>query len=385
MSTGTLIKGSSIEDLSSTEKSTEDLSSIEKSTENNTSSGNTSKKKLKKQILVTGGAGYIGSVVVEMLIDSGYDVLVLDNLSTGHGAAVHPKATLVVADIGDIEILKSIFTMYHIDTVIHMAAISTIEDAIKRPGKTFETNLVNGLMLLEGMRQYNVKSIIFSSSAAVYGEGTSKPFTEEDDTKPVNFYGETKLAFERNLEWRAACSDFTYTIFRFFNAAGASDNYGEDHLPETHLIPNVIRAVTDNKPVTVFGNDYDTPDGTCIRDYLHVVDIARAHLIALKNKKQAQNMTFNLGSGIGSSILEVIEKANKVILPDRRKPYPNQIEYAARRQGDPTILLADIDKAKNILGWEPKYSLEKIISSAVKWSKNFPEGYGKNHIPASCK
>jgi len=332
-------------------------------------------------ILVTGAAGYIGSIVTEELIKKGNSVIALDNLEQGHREAVVPEASFVRADLRDSEGLEKVFRNYQIEAVVHLAAEALVGESMVHPEKYFRTNVVYGINLLDTMLKYDVKKLIFSSSAAVYGNPESIPIKESHTTVPVNPYGESKLMFERVLDWYADAHRLKLISLRYFNAAGSKDGLGEEHEPETHLIPNVLKvALRQRQHVAVFGTDYPTKDGTCIRDYIHVSDIARAHILALKHLERNQaNKAYNLGNSRGYSVLEVIETARKVTgasIPVVSHP---------RRPGDPAVLVASSELAKSELGWEPeKRSLDVIIENAWKWQKEHPHGYGskRNRVAA---
>lgn len=323
-------------------------------------------------ILVTGGAGYVGSVVVEELLKQGYEVIVLDNLQQGHQGAILPAAKLASADICDARALDQVFRGYQIDAVMHMAAETVVEYSMTDPKRYFHNNIVGGINLLDTMLKYQVDKFIFSSSAAIYGEPQSTPIEEDHPKLPVNSYGESKLMFEHILKWYGRAYGLKHISFRYFNAAGATELLGEDHCPETHLIPNVLKAALDkNSPVYIFGTDYPTKDGSCIRDYVHVTDIAQAHVLALEKIDALSGRAYNLGNGEGYSVLEVMETAKKVTSVD----IPTKI--SARRAGDPAVLVASSDRAKEELGWKPKFpELESIIASAWKWMKEHLKGYG---------
>jgi UDP-glucose 4-epimerase len=324
------------------------------------------------RIMVTGGAGYVGSVVAEEVFKESHEVVVLDNLQQGHRAAIYPGIKLVITDICDPVALDKVFQENEIDAVIHMAAETVVEFSMTDPRRFFFNNIVGGLNLLESMMRNQVKKLVFSSSAAVYGEPKTTPIEENHPKVPVNSYGETKLMFERILEWYGRAYGLQHISFRYFNAAGASNNFGEDHRPETHLIPNVLKVpLNKTGAVSVFGSDYPTKDGSCIRDYVHVIDIAKAHILALQKIQLHSGKVFNLGSGSGYSVLEVIETSKKVTGVD----IPTTI--CSKRAGDPAILLASSARAKTDLGWKPEFpELDGIIESAWKWMKSHPTGYG---------
>ena len=325
-------------------------------------------------ILVCGGAGYIGSHTVKELLDRGYDVLVADSLETGHKSAVDRRAKLFVGNLMDEQFMDSVFQENKIEAVIDFAAYSLVGESVTNPLKYFENNVCGTLALLKKMKQYDVKYIVFSSTAATYGEPENIPILENDKTIPTNPYGESKLIIEKMLRWFDEAYGIKYCALRYFNAAGAhiSGEIGEDHSPETHLIPIILQvALGKREKISIFGNDYDTQDGTCIRDYIHVTDLADAHILALeKIKKENKSAVYNLGNGKGFSVKEVIEMTRKVtgkIIPE---------EIAPRRAGDPSILIASSEKVTKELQWNPKYdSLEKIIDTAWNWHKNHPNGY----------
>jgi len=321
-------------------------------------------------ILVTGGAGYVGSIVAEELLREAHQVIVLDNLEQGHKQAVLPKTEFIIADICNAQSLDDVFRQFHIDAVMHMAAETVIEYSMTDPKRYFQNNVVGGINLLDTMLKHNVYKFIFSSSAAVYGEPQSIPIEEDHPKVPVNSYGESKLMFERILAWYGEAYGLKHISLRYFNAAGASELSGEDHHPETHLIPNVLKAALNNNPVRVFGADYRTKDGSCIRDYVHVVDIARAHILALKKLDSLCSRVYNMGNGEGYSNFEVVDIAKKVSgvnIPAKISP---------RRKGDPAVLVASSNLAKEELGWKPDFpDLESIIESAWKWMKEHPDGY----------
>jgi UDP-glucose 4-epimerase len=331
-------------------------------------------------VLVTGGAGYIGSVVSRTLLARGHGVLVLDNLAEGHRSALDPKAIFLRGDLGDGTSLSRIFQDYPVEAVLHLAAYCLVGESIQIPGKYYANNVSNGVVLLEAMKKFGVDKIVFSSTAAVYGDPLSTPIKESHSTRPVNPYGHSKLIFEQILEWYARSYGLKYVTFRYFNAAGASDRLGEDHDPETHLIPLILRRALrireglsgerDVPPLTVFGLDYPTPDGSCIRDYIHIEDLAMGHVLALEKIDEIGQGTYNLGNGQGFSVLEVIRAAEAIL----GSPIPFQ--KGSRRPGDPAVLVASSDRARQDLGWQPRYpELKSIITSAWRWHQQFPEGY----------
>jgi UDP-glucose 4-epimerase len=322
------------------------------------------------KVLVTGGAGYIGSVVVERLIAHGHEAVVYDNLSKGHPAAVDPEAALIKGDLSDRESLIRALDANRIEAVIHMAASSLVGESIKQPHRYFDDNVAGSLSLLDAMLSAEVTKIVFSSTAAVYGSPEAMPITEDAPQHPTNPYGESKLAFERMLRWYDEASALRYVSLRYFNAAGASERAGEDHDPETHLIPNVLRVAAGKAAhVEVYGEDYPTPDGTCVRDYIHVVDLADAHVLAL-NVLDKRSEIYNLGYGSGYSVAEVVEMARQVT----KRWIPT--EAVPRRAGDPPVLIASADKIMRDLGWNPRHSeLDRIIESAWRWHLAHPDGY----------
>ncbi|MFC2048357.1 UDP-glucose 4-epimerase GalE [Chloroflexota bacterium] len=323
-------------------------------------------------ILVTGAAGYIGSVLTEELVREGNSVIALDNLQQGHREAVSAEAEYVQADLGNPEQVEQVFYRYQIDTVMHLAAESIVTHSMTNPRKFFRNNVAYGLNLLDIMLKHGTYRIIFSSTASVYGEPNEVPIKESEPEKPINPYGESKLMFEKILHCYAEAYGLKFISLRYFNAAGASKCLGEDHNPETHLIPNILKvALGQRSEISVFGTDYPTKDGSCIRDYIHVLDIAKAHILAFKYlKKNTGNKTYNLGSNKGYSVLQVIETARKVTGPRIKAViYP-------RRQGDTAVLVANSDLAISELGWQPKFSnLEQIVESAWQWQKKHPHGY----------
>ncbi len=322
------------------------------------------------KIFVTGGAGYIGSVVVERLIVSGHEVTVYDNLTKGHRQALLPEARLIIGDLLDKPALTEALSQSGSEAVIHLAAASLVAESIVSPHIYFQNNLIGSLNLVEAMREAGVGRLVFSSTAAVYGRPETIPITEEAPTRPTNPYGESKLAFEKILRWYDEAYGLRYVSLRYFNAAGASELHGEDHQPESHLIPNVLRVAAGEAPhVDVFGEDYDTPDGTCIRDYIHVSDLAEAHILAL-GAMERESRIYNLGYGSGYSVAEVIEMARQVT------GCRISTEAAPRRPGDPPVLIASSDRIMSDLGWQPRQSeLDQIIESAWRWRMSHPQGY----------
>ncbi|RLC62168.1 MAG: UDP-glucose 4-epimerase GalE [Chloroflexi bacterium] len=323
------------------------------------------------KILVTGGAGYVGSVVAEELVKQGYEVLVLDNLQQGHREAVPKGAQLIQADICDLEAMKQVCQRHNIYAVMHMAGETVVEYSMTDPRRFFRNNVMGGLTLLEAMLKHNVCRIIFSSSAAVYGKPHITLIKESHSKVPVNSYGETKLMFERILEWYGKAYGLKHVSLRYFNAAGASEMLGEDHRPETHLIPNILKVALDkSSSVNIFGTDYPTKDGTCVRDYVHVVDIARAHVLALKKMDSISGKAYNLGNAGGYSVMEVVEAARRVT------GVKIATKIGPRRPGDPAALVASSQLACDELGWKPEFpEIESIIETGWKWLKNHPNGY----------
>jgi UDP-glucose 4-epimerase len=320
------------------------------------------------KILVIGGAGYIGSICTEVLLDDGYDVAVFDNLTEGHRQAVDPRAQFLQGDLADRSAIETALSNSRPDAVMHFAASALVSESMTQPSKYFRNNIGNGLNLLDAMVAVGVKNIVFSSTCAVFGRPERQPMDETLPTGPINPYGESKLAFEKILRWYDEIHGLKFVSLRYFNAAGASTRFGEDHRRETHLIPNVLKVALGQEPrVEVYGTDYETPDGTCIRDYIHIIDLARAHILALDSRKSE---FYNLGTGGGASVREVIEVARKIT---GRKI---DVVEKPRRPGDPPRLVATSEKIKGELGWKPQFqSLEAIIESAWKWHQKFPRGY----------
>jgi UDP-glucose 4-epimerase len=324
-------------------------------------------------ILVTGGGGYIGSVVVELLIRKGHSVVVFENFSTGHRMAIEPSAKTVAGDLADASEVERLFSENMFNCVMHLAGDSLVEESMRLPEKYYWSGLVSGLTLLTTMVRHGAKRIVFSSSASVYGDPESVPIPESAPTRPQSPYGEVKLAFERMLHWFQVAHGVSYISLRYFNAAGATEAHGEHHTPETHLIPLVLRAAMGQlEAVDVFGTDYPTEDGTCVRDYVHVVDLAEAHVLGLEALLRNKTGVFNLGNGNGYSVKQVLAAAGqvtKVDIPQRN---------AGRRKGDPARLVASSEKAMSELGWRPAHaSLHEMIESAWDWMKAFPTGYSE--------
>lgn len=325
-------------------------------------------------ILVLGGAGYIGSHTVYALIEKGVDVVVIDNLETGHIEAVHEKARFYKGDIRDRAFVDSVLDKEKIDAVIHFAANSLVGESMVNPLKYYDNNVNGTKALLQSMVAHGLDKIVFSSTAATYGEPEKVPILETDRTEPTNTYGETKLAMEKMFKWTDRAHGLKYVSLRYFNACGAhvSGKIGEAHSPETHLIPLILQVPLGQREyISIFGDDYDTSDGTCIRDYIHVTDLAQAHILAVDYlMKGNESNIFNLGNGVGFTVKEVIDTARKVTgheIPAR---------IAERRAGDPARLIASSDKARQVLLWKPEHAdLEEIISTAWNWHKNHPNGY----------
>ncbi len=325
-------------------------------------------------ILVLGGAGYIGSHTVYELIAAGREVVVADNLETGFRAAVHPQAKFYKADIRNRAAMDRIFEAEYIEGVIHFAANSQVGESMTAPLKYYDNNLSGTTVLLQSMVAHGVDKIVFSSTAATYGEPERVPILESDPTNPTSCYGETKLAMERMMGWVSQAHGLKYVALRYFNACGAhpSGHIGEAHSPETHLVPVILQVPNDQRnSVSIFGDDYPTKDGTCVRDYIHVTDLSAAHVLALDYLLGGgKSDVFNLGNGVGFTVNEVIETARSVT------GHPIPAEISPRRAGDPAQLVASSEKAKNILGWRPQYeNLDTIISTAWTWHKNHPNGY----------
>ncbi|KZZ83773.1 MULTISPECIES: UDP-glucose 4-epimerase GalE [Bacillaceae] len=325
-------------------------------------------------ILVCGGAGYIGSHAVSELLDRGEKVIVADSLQKGHIEAVLDGAKLYTGDLRDEAFLRNLFEENEIEAVMHFAADSLVGESVEDPLKYYDNNVYGALSLLKVMKEFGVKKIVFSSTAAAYGEAKNIPIQETEPTEPTNPYGETKLAIEKMLKWSEQAYGLNYMVLRYFNVAGAhmDGKLGEDHQPETHLIPIILQvALGQREKIMIFGDDYATPDGTCIRDYIHVTDLADAHLLALDSlRKQPVSGTYNLGNGNGFSVKEVIDVARVVT------GHPIPAEVAPRRAGDPARLVASSEKAIQELGWKPKYAdLHTIIESAWNWFLKNPKGY----------
>ena len=321
------------------------------------------------KILVTGGAGYIGSHATYLLIERGFDVVVVDNLSTGHREAVHEKAKFYAGDIGDYKFISNVLKEENIDGVIHFAAFSLVGESMENPYKYYENNVAKTNNLLKAMVDFDVKNIVFSSTAATYGEPKTIPILESDETNPTNVYGETKLSMEKMIKWYNKAYGLKYVCLRYFNVAGAhsSGEIGEAHNPETHLIPIILQVASGRRDkISEYGDDYDTKDGTCIRDYVHVIDLVDAHIKAIEYLfNGSESDVFNLGSGEGFTVYEMIEAARKVTGDEI------PLVVAGRRAGDPAKLIASSEKAREILGWKPKFEdITKMIEDAWNWEQN---------------
>ncbi len=329
-------------------------------------------------VLVTGGAGYIGSHIVLSLLEKGEDVVIIDNLSRGHKKAVK-GGILYVGDLADKTFIRKVFAENDIESVIHLAAYSQVEESSEQPIKYYINNVKTTINLLEAMKDYGVKSLVFSSTAAVYGQTNEVPIRETAVTNPVNPYGESKLVVERMLKWASVSNDINYISLRYFNAAGAHDSgeIGEDHEVESHLIPIILMAAMGQREkVVIYGEDYDTEDGTCIRDYVHVMDLSKAHILALNRlRNTGKSGIYNLGSGKGYSVKQIVKTVERVTginVP---------VESGGRRAGDAAVLIASSEKAKKELNWQPEHeSIERIIRDAWRWHSNNAKGYNDKYI-----
>lgn len=317
------------------------------------------------RVLVTGGAGYVGSVCSRQLLRAGHEVVVLDDLSTGHAEAVPEGVALHRLDYGNREGVRRVLQQHPIDAVFHFAAKALVPESVSNPGFFFDVNVAAGIAFLEVLREFGINRFVFSSSAAVYGNPKSTPIREDDPKEPVNSYGETKLMFERVLRWYAFAYGWSVAAFRYFNAAGATTEAGENHSPETHVIPLLLEvAAGERKYFEIYGDDYDTPDGTCIRDYVHVSDIAAAHLMALHGRQVPGLRAYNIGTGHGFSIRQLVAAVEEVT------EAKIAVRFAARRAGDPAILCATPERLKSDLSWKPNHSdLPEIVRSAWAWRK----------------
>lgn len=328
------------------------------------------------KVLVLGGAGYIGSHTVYALIEQGFEVVIVDNLQTGHMEALHPQAKFYLGDIRDKSFLDSVFKNEKIDAVVHFAAASLVGESMVDPLKYYDNNVSGTRTVLESMADNKVNKIVFSSTAAVYGEPKTTPILEDFETNPTNVYGETKYTIEKMMRWANKCYGLEFVALRYFNACGARKDgiIGEDHQPESHLIPLVLQVPNKKREfISIFGDDFPTKDGTCIRDYIHVLDLADAHVLALKYLVEGNpSDVFNLGNGIGFSVKEVIEVARRVTGD------PIKEVVAGRRSGDPATLIASSEKAIKVLGWQPKHTeIEEIIEDAWNFHQQHPNGFGK--------
>src|SRR6266496_4302172 len=322
------------------------------------------------RIFVVGGAGYIGSVCAELLLDEGHEVTIFDNLTEGHQRAVDSRANFFQGELDDRPRIQAALSNARSDAVMHFAANALVGESMRDPSKYFRNNICNGLNLLDAMVATGIQRIVFSSTCAIFGLPERLPIEETTPARPINPYGESKLAFEKILHWYDRIHGLKFVSLRYFNAAGATKNFGENHRQETHLIPNVLKVALGQKPnVEIYGTDYETPDGTCIRDYIHIVDLARAHILALGSSSSG---FYNLGTGGGSSVQEIIEACRKITgrkIGTVEKP---------RRPGDPPRLIASSEKIKKELGWQPQFqSLDAIIKSAWAWHQKFPHGYAE--------
>ena len=320
------------------------------------------------KVLVCGGAGYIGSACTEYLLDNSHEVSVFDSLISGHRKAVDPRAEFIEGDLGDRDFIIDVCKQGKFDAIMHFAAFSLVGESMQNPSKYFRNNLANGINLADAAVAGGVKTIVFSSTAATFGEPEESPIRETTTQNPINPYGESKLCFEKVLKWYNKIHGIKYAALRYFNAAGATENFGEDHSPETHLIPIILQVAQGKREkIMIFGDDYDTPDGTCVRDYIHILDLAQAHMLALDAPKSGH---YNLGTGNGLSVKEIVEAAREVT------GHAIPAEVAPRRSGDPDRLIACSDHAREALGWKPQFeNAHDIISSAWKWIQKNPAGY----------
>ncbi|MDP3998625.1 MAG: UDP-glucose 4-epimerase GalE [bacterium] len=324
------------------------------------------------KILVTGGAGYIGSHMVRLLIENGYGVVVFDNLKGGHRESLPKDCHLVIGDLFDSALLEKTFSEEKIESVMHFAGVISMEESVRDPHKYFRTNVFGAVNLFEAMVKTGVKKLIFSSTAGVYGNPSRLPIPEDEPCSPTNPYGESKLMVEKILKWYDGAYGLKSVALRYFNAAGASldGSTGEDHWPETHLIPLAIKAAQEGRNFYIFGDDYPTRDGTCVRDYIHVLDLCESHLLALEILENGRSDVFNIGTGEGRTNREVVEAVKKITGIDFK------VEIGLRRPGDAIELVASPEKIKRVLGWQPKYSdLETIVKTAWQWHRNHPKGF----------
>ncbi|MBL7114172.1 MAG: UDP-glucose 4-epimerase GalE [Kiritimatiellae bacterium] len=320
------------------------------------------------KVFVTGGAGYIGSVTTELLLNKGHDVVVFDSLERGHRSAIDDRATFEQGNLRDKEAICTVMQQTKPDAVLHFAAYALVGESMEDPGMYYRNNVIGGINLADAMQKAEINKIVFSSTCATYGQPDRVPITEDTLQRPENPYGESKLAFEKALRWYQDIHGIQSVFLRYFNACGATEKFGEDHAPETHLIPLILQvALGQREHISIFGEDYETPDGTCLRDYIHIVDLAQAHILALTGDHSGP---FNLGTGTGYSVKEVIDMAREVT------GHEIPAVIAPRRPGDPPRLVAGNEKAKTILGWKPKLDdLRKIIESAWQWHQEHPNGY----------
>ncbi|MER3429361.1 MAG: UDP-glucose 4-epimerase GalE [Pyrinomonas sp.] len=326
-------------------------------------------------VLVTGGAGYIGSATVELLCERGESVVVLDDLARGHRGAVPEGVAFYHGEVGDVELVRRVAREHGVEACIHFAALAYVGESVEDPARYFRNNVAQGIALLDALMAEGVKLMVFSSTCATYGEPVRVPIPEDHPQQPANPYGWSKLMMEQIMRAYDQAYGLRFVALRYFNAAGATPNCGEDHDPETHLIPNVLAAAEGKLPyVSVYGNDYPTPDGTCIRDFIHVADLGEAHILALDYlRRGGASDAFNLGNGRGYSVLEVIETAQRVT--GKRI----EVRFEGRRAGDPSRLVADARRAQAVLGWRPRYAdLERIIRTAYEWRRSHPNGYAEN-------
>ena len=325
------------------------------------------------RVLVTGGAGYIGSIVSAELLRAGHQVIVYDDLSHGHRRALPEGAEVIIGEVGEREALRRVFQQHRPEAVMHFAALIEAGESMRSPERYFRNNTASSLTLLECMLQHDCKRLVFSSTAALYGNPERTPIQEDAPLVPTNAYGESKLLVERMLAWFQRIHGLRYASLRYFNAAGGAGELGEDHQPESHLIPLVLQVAQGKRPsISIYGTDYATPDGTCIRDYVHVLDLASAHVLALNALAARDQLIYNLGNGRGFSVRQVVEVARKVT------GHAIAAEDAPRRPGDPAVLVASSEKICRELGWQPRYpELEQIVASAWEWRRKHPNGYDK--------
>jgi len=325
------------------------------------------------RVLVTGGAGYIGSIVSAELLRAGHQVIVYDDLSHGHRRALPEGAEVIIGEVGEREALRRVFQQHRPEAVMHFAALIEAGESMRFPERYFRNNTASSLTLLECMLQHDCKRLVFSSTAALYGNPERTPIQEDAPLVPTNAYGESKLLVERMLAWFHRIHGLRYASLRYFNAAGGAGALGEDHQPESHLIPLVLQVAQGKRPsISIYGTDYATPDGTCIRDYVHVLDLASAHVLALNALATRDQLIYNLGNGRGFSVRQVVEVARKVT------GHVIAAEDAPRRPGDPAVLVASSEKICRELGWQPRYpELEQIVASAWEWRRQHPNGYAE--------